>query len=137
VIRLTSRGRVAKRLPVWEGRIGREAMEERERGLTRYIGGWLSGCLFLIGFFVGSSTHIKALAIASVIAVFAFGATVMIWGAICMVRTCKLITDRYGFPRSARRTLTPRTMRDPILFDAWVASEKGKLSMTTHTATRF
>jgi hypothetical protein len=126
-MRRLSRGRVARRLTVWEPRIGREALEERERGLTLFVVGWLTVLALIVLFMIGSSNNVKPLAITAVVATFAVALPIMTWGGVCLARTSSLIIDRYGFPKRAKKTLTIKKMREAALFDRWVASEQEQL----------
>jgi hypothetical protein len=131
MVRLMSRRRTAKRLALWDGRMGREALEERQRGLTLFVTGWLSVLALIVLFMIGSSNNVEPLAVTAVVATFAVALPIMTWGGVCLSRASRLIINRYGFPKNASKTLSIRTMRDPALFDRWVTREQENLGTTT------
>jgi len=73
---------VARRLTVWEPRIGREALEKRERGLTLFVAGWLSVLALIVLFMIGSSNDVKPLAISAAVATFAVALPIMTGGRL-------------------------------------------------------
>jgi hypothetical protein len=116
--------RVEARSETWEGRLGRDALETRERALTVFVVGWLAGLLFLTTFIVATAQNLVPLQVAALVLLFAGSLPLTISGAVLMYRASRLILEKWDLPNAAGRTLKRSMLRDPAAFDKWLAHQQ-------------
>jgi len=112
------------RLAMRESRMGSEAARLFHiAGICWMVGG---SCAvgFLSCFAVFSSLNKSALATVAIILTFATSIPLIIGSILNISRTTHLVVDRYGFPKSARKSLKPRVLGNASLFDAWLADQR-------------
>ena len=124
VLRDWTNRRVAARSEIWESRLGRDALETRERALTAFVVGWLSALLFLATFIVATAKNLAPLQVAALMAFFLGSLPLTISGAVLMYRASRLILGKWDLPKDAGRTLKASMLRDPAAFDRWLAHQQ-------------
>jgi hypothetical protein len=104
--------------------LGRAALQERERALTAFVSGWLSSIILIATFVVATSQSILALQIVAGVLLFALSLPAVVYGAVLMYRTSRLILTKWDLPKVAGKTLKTSMLRDPRAFDEWLAHQQ-------------
>jgi len=115
------------RLATRESRMGQAATRTFRIAGRFYLLGWLSGTIFAIAFAVSVSLNESTVAGVAIALAFITAIPLMVAAVVGVSRTTRLILERYGLPKSAGRTLKPRMLRSPTLFDAWLADQHATL----------
>jgi hypothetical protein len=122
IIGLSKRSK-QEELHTWLPRIGEPAVRQRHLAWELFLGGWLSGIVFVSGFIIASSQHAKAIAVIFIALAFLVSAVAMFSSAAVMSQATRLVLEHNSLPKQAAKSMKKATLRDPVAFDAWLANQ--------------
>lgn len=112
--------RLQQQLAVWEGRLGRPAVEALEQGKVLFRTAYIGAVGMVALFVVFTLLHSPAVAVVCMILAFGIDVPMLILASVSMTRMEKFVSAKYGLNRPLRPPLSFRVLRTPEGFDRWL-----------------